>query len=66
MARCRTAATISLAVYYDGHDYHPVSGFSFSGNISKLLSNLSLSKERTIINGYDGPKYAMLKSMDVL
>jgi len=57
---------VRLAVYFDGKDYHPVSGFSFSGNIDKCLSDLALSKERVTLKGYDGPKYILLKDMEVL
>lgn len=57
---------VRLAIFFDGKEYHPVSGFSFSGNIETCLSNLSLSKETTIIQGYEGPKYIMLKNMEIL
>jgi len=57
---------VRLAIYFDGKEYHPVSGFSFSGNIDKCLSNLSLSKKTVAIKGYEGPKYILLKDMDIL
>lgn len=57
---------VRLAIYHDGKKDHPVSGFSFSGNIEKCLSDLSLSKEMASIQGYEGPKYLLLKNMEIL
>ena len=57
---------VRLANYFDGKVNHPVSGFSFSGNIDKSLSNLSLSKETTIIEGYQGPKYLKIRDMEII
>ena len=57
---------VRLAVYFDGKEYHPVSGFSFSGNIEKCLSALVMSKETTVLQGYEGPKYILLKNMEIL
>ncbi|NCA97238.1 MAG: hypothetical protein EOM77_03550 [Bacteroidia bacterium] len=57
---------VRLAIYFDGKENHPVSGFSFSGNIDKCLSSLALSKEVTTIQGYEGPKYILLKGMEIL
>lgn len=57
---------VRLANYFDGFVNHPVSGFSFSGNIEKSLSTLALSKETTIIQGYQGPKYLKIKNMEII
>jgi len=57
---------VRLAVYFDGKESHPVSGFSFSGNIDKSLSHLKMSKELTKIASYQGPKYLKLKDMEIL
>ena len=57
---------VRLAVYFDGKEYHPVSGFSFSGNIEKCLSALVMSKETTVLQGYEGPKYILLKNMEII
>lgn len=57
---------VRLAIYFDGRFHHPVSGFSFSGNIEKSLSSLSLSKETIEIEGYEGPKYIKLKEMEII
>jgi len=57
---------VRLAIYFDGRFHHPVSGFSFSGNIDKCLSSLALSKETVEIEGYEGPKYIKLKEMEII
>jgi len=57
---------VRLALYYDGRDYMPVSGLSFSGNIDKCLKNIILSKEKTQVANYQGPKYVKLPGMDIL
>ena len=57
---------VRLAIYFDGRMHHPVSGFSFSGNIEKSLSSLVLSKEMIHIQGYQGPKYMKLKDMEII
>ena len=57
---------VRLAIYFDGKYYHPVSGFSFSGNIDSCLSSLSMSKEKVSLHGYEGPKYVMLRNMEIL
>ena len=57
---------VRLAVWFDGKNRIPVSGFSFSGNIDKALSDLVLSKETVQGVRYHGPKCILLKGMDVL
>ncbi|MFA5697351.1 MAG: metallopeptidase TldD-related protein [Candidatus Izemoplasmatales bacterium] len=57
---------VRLALYFDGVDYHPVSGFSFSGNIDACLSNIILSKEMVSRTAYQGPKYIKLPAMELL
>ncbi len=57
---------VRLAVWFDGKNRIPVSGFSFSGNIDSVLSDLVLSKEVVANIGYRGPKCLILKGMDVL
>ena len=56
---------VRLANYYDGNDVYPISGFSFSGNLNECINNLKLSKEKTDINGYVGPKYVVLKNFEI-
>ncbi|MFA5006663.1 MAG: metallopeptidase TldD-related protein [Candidatus Izemoplasmatales bacterium] len=57
---------VRLAVWFDGKNYIPVSGFSFSGRIEAVLSDLVLSKETVDGLRYRGPKFLLLKGMDVL
>jgi len=57
---------VRLGIYFDGREHHPVSGFSFSGNIDKSLSTIALSKETISIDGYEGPKYIKIKDMEIL
>lgn len=56
---------VRLALYFDGKDIIPVSGFSFSANLQEALDNMSLSKEVTNINHYSGAKYALIKDVTV-
>lgn len=57
---------VRLANYFDGERVIPVSGFSFSGDLNKCLSNLYLSKETIILNRYEGPRYIKLIDIDIL
>ncbi len=57
---------VRLALYFDGKEVKPVSGFSFSGNIDNCLSNITLSKETTDTKYYEGPKYIKLIDMDII
>lgn len=56
---------VRLALYFDGKDIIPVSGFSFSANLQEALDNMSLSKETSNINHYSGAKYALIKDVVV-
>ena len=56
---------VRLANYFDGTNTYPISGFSFSGNLNECVNTLELSKEVTKINGYEGPKYVLLKQFDI-
>lgn len=57
---------VRLAIYNDGKEKKPVSGFSFSGSFSECLNLLQLSKEKIAHEGYVGPKYGMLKNMHIM
>ncbi|NLD25980.1 MAG: hypothetical protein GX661_01320 [Acholeplasmataceae bacterium] len=57
---------VRLAIYCDGEKRIPLSGFSFSGNIDNCLDQLVLSREKVIIDRYQGPKYVMLHGMDII
>jgi predicted Zn-dependent protease len=57
---------VRLALWFDGQTTRPVSGFSFSGNIDRCLSNLRLSRETVTIDGYSGPRFVALPEMELL
>lgn len=57
---------VRLGKYFDGQKIYPISGFSFSGNLQQCINSLVLSKEVTDINGYIGPKYALLENFDII
>lgn len=56
---------VRLAKYFDGTNTYAISGFSFSGNLQQAINTLELSKETTDIQGYVGPKYILLKDMEI-
>lgn len=56
---------VRLAKYFDGKCEYPVSGFSFSGNLLECINSFELSKEITNIDGYNGPKYMLLKQIEI-
>lgn len=57
---------VRLGFYFDGEQIIPVSGFSISGDFNKFKKNMVLSSDKTIINGYEGPKYVEIKDMKIL
>lgn len=56
---------VRLANYFDGQNTYPISGFSFSGNLNECVNSFELSKETTTIQGYEGPKYVLLKQFEI-
>ena len=54
---------VRLALYYDGKDIIPISGFAFSASLNEALNGLELSKEVTNINYYSGPKFGLFKDV---
>ena len=57
---------IRLANYFDGNKTIPITGFSFSGNLSVALQDIELSKEKYLSAMFEGPKFLKLKNMEVL
>ena len=55
---------VRLAKYFDGEKYIPVTGLTIGGNIHELKSHLKFSNSRENINGYSGPKYVLIDSMN--
>lgn len=56
---------IRLAYYNDGNKIIPVTGISFNGKLSEVLSSIRLSKELTVCNSYNGPKKAILSNVKI-
>jgi len=56
---------VRLATYFDGKDYHPISGFSFSGDLKEVLNNYELSTETITLRNYIGPKYIKIKNVEI-
>ncbi len=57
---------IRLALYFDGQQYIPLTGFSISGNIFESLQTVRFSTENEIVNefiSYSGPKYWIFEGM---
>lgn len=57
---------VRLGLLSDGKETRPVSGFSFSGNLGKCLTDVRLSKEGVRLSGYEGPRYLRLPEMEIL
>lgn len=57
---------VRLANYFDGKKTSSLTAFSFSGSLQKCIDSLELSKEKSKINYYNGPKYALLKDLEIL
>lgn len=51
---------VRLALYFDGKDVIPVSGFSFSVSLSKAIDSMQLSKEVINKKYYNGAKFALI------
>lgn len=56
---------VRLANYFDGEKTTPLSSFSFSGNLNDVLKDIVLSKETYTSSSYEGPKYLLLKAIEV-
>ncbi|MCI5774294.1 MAG: hypothetical protein MR210_07030 [Erysipelotrichaceae bacterium] len=56
---------VRLAKYFDGKNYHPVTGLTIGGNIHQLKAHLQFSEEVCNIKGYKGPKACLISKMSV-
>ena len=56
---------IRLAYYHDGEKKIPVTGISISGSAGQVISNMGLSRELCVYDGYAGPEKAVLKGMKI-
>ena len=57
---------VRLAIYFDGKEYHPISGFSFSTSITDAIDHMYLSKEKDRIMNYEGPKMIRIENVKIL
>lgn len=56
---------VRLALYFDGEDIIPVSGFSFSADLMESIENMEVSKETNEISYYRGAKYVLIKGATI-
>lgn len=57
---------VRLAYYFDGEKEIPVTGISISGKLSDALSEIRLSTEEAVHEGYLGPDCALFTSIDIV
>ena len=56
---------VRLAYYHDGEKITPVTGISITGQLRDVLSNIHLSSDTSVENGYIGPAKALLNHMKI-
>ena len=56
---------IRLAYYHNGGKKLPLTGISFSGKLSQVLSSIRLSRRTTTRDGYHGPEKAILSHVKI-
>ncbi|MCQ2400258.1 MAG: metallopeptidase TldD-related protein [Clostridia bacterium] len=56
---------VRLAIYFDGKNTYPISGFSFSANLQESIDTIELSKEESDLPNYKGSKYALIKNVEI-
>lgn len=57
---------VRLAYYCDGEKVTPISSVSIAGSLSTALNSLRLSKNVTVVGGYKGPRFALLKGIEIV
>ena len=57
---------VRLGFYFNGQKEIPVTGFSISGDFNKISNEMEFSKEITNRPNYHGPKYILLKGMQII
>ena len=57
---------VRLAYYFDGEREIPVTGISISGKLSEALSHMRLSTDKTVYEGYLGPKLASFAGIEIV
>ena len=56
---------VRLGLYFDGKECYPVTGFSISGNLNNDFKIFKFSKEIDTYKNYRGPKYLLIKDMNI-
>lgn len=57
---------VRLAYLHDGDKKVPLTGISISGKLSEVLPSIRFSNEKTVHEGYFGPKKALLKNVKII
>jgi len=56
---------IRLAYYHDGEKKIPLTGISFSGKLSEVLSSIRLSRRTATRDSYHGPEKAIITNVNI-
>lgn len=56
---------VRLGFYFDGTKEIPVTGFTVTTNLNEVRGNIVFSKEETTSSNYHGPKYLLIKGMQI-
>lgn len=57
---------IRLAYLHQGDKVTPITGISMSGQLSKVLPSIKLSKDKVVRGNYQGPSIALLKDVQIV
>ncbi len=57
---------VRLAYYFDGKNKIPMTGISLSGKLSDAINSIRLSKDKTTVGRYCGPKFALLEGIAIV
>ena len=57
---------VRLAYYFDGEREIPVTGISICGKLSEALSEIRLSENETVYEGYRGPACALFTKIEIV
>ena len=57
---------IRLAYLHQGDKVTPITGISMSGQLSKVLPSIRLSKDKVVRGAYQGPSLAVLKDVQIV
>lgn len=57
---------VRLAYYFDGEREIPLTGISISGKLSEALTEMRLSENETVYEGYRGPARALFTKIEIV